>query len=164
MSPSSSCLSFETSLTTSPLSTVELFHLGSWRVEETTYLGRLFSLSAHSPGRDDHRTANHSSLRRPSRKASVRSASSLSILAHAARSLSPTSTNQPPRVKPSLPSGSWTTPSTDTFVLITIFPISVFLSLVLAAPAAGSGAGGENRCPRVPLHLALLSSVPGAVR
>jgi len=55
MSPFSSCFSFETSLTTSPLRTVELFHFGSWRVEDTTYLPRLFNLSAHSPVRDAHR-------------------------------------------------------------------------------------------------------------
>ena len=46
MSPASSCFSFETSLTTSPLRTVELLHSGSCRVEDTTYLGMLFSLSA----------------------------------------------------------------------------------------------------------------------
>jgi hypothetical protein len=55
MSPASSCFSFETSFTTSPASTVELLHLGSWRVEDTTYLGRLFILSASSPLRDAHR-------------------------------------------------------------------------------------------------------------
>ncbi len=60
ISPSSSCFSFETSTTTSPSSTVELFHAGSSRVEDTTYLGRLFSLSANSPLRDGHRAANHS--------------------------------------------------------------------------------------------------------
>src|SRR5260221_10912805 len=123
MSPSSSRFSFETSLTTSPRSTVELFHLGSWRVADTTYLGRLFNLSAHSPVRDTHRVANHSSLRRPSRRASVPSASSSSTLAHSSRSLSPNWPNQPPSLKPSSPSGSWTTPSSETFVLITIFPI-----------------------------------------
>src|SRR6266852_9009665 len=101
MSPASSCFSFETSVTTSPLSTaplrtVELFHLGSSRVEDTTYLGRLFSLSAHSPLRDSHRAANHSSLRRPSSRASVCSASSSETLAHSSRSLPPNSPNQPP--------------------------------------------------------------------
>src|SRR5258708_38777305 len=89
MSPFSSCFSFETSLTTSPLRTVELFHFGSWRVEDTTYLGRLFNLSAHSPVRDAHRVANHSSLRRPSRRASVPSASSSSTLAHSFEVLAP---------------------------------------------------------------------------
>jgi hypothetical protein len=38
MSPLSFRLSFETASTTSPSSTVELFHSGSSRVEETTYL------------------------------------------------------------------------------------------------------------------------------
>src|SRR5437763_8554421 len=101
MSPSSSCFSFETSFTTSPLSTVELLHLGSWRVEDTTYLGRLFNLSAHSPLRDSHRAPNHSSLRRPRSSASVPTASSSSSLAHASRSLPPNWPNQPPSLKPS---------------------------------------------------------------
>src|ERR1700730_8485120 len=118
MSPFSSCFSFETSLTTSPLRTVELFHLGSWRVEDTTYLGRPFSLSAHSPVRDAHRVANHSSLRRPSSRACAPSASSSEILPHASRSFPPNRPNQPPCLKPSLPSGSSTTPSSVTFVLM----------------------------------------------
>src|SRR6478752_4044537 len=46
MSPSSSCFSFETASAASPVRTVALVHLGSSRVEDTTYLGRLFSLSA----------------------------------------------------------------------------------------------------------------------
>src|SRR5258708_24093979 len=127
MSPSSSRFNFDTSLTTSPLSTVPLPHLGLSRVEDTTYLGRLFSRSAHSSVRDSHRVANHSSLRRPSSRAVVPSASSSMGLLHSARSLPPNSTNQPPSRKPSLPSGSWTTPSSDTFVLITIFPMAVLL-------------------------------------
>src|SRR5258708_32629369 len=98
MSPFSSCFSFETSLTTSPLRTIELFHFGSWRVEDTTYLGRLFNLSAHSPVRDAHRVANHSSLRRPSRRASVPRAPSSSTLPHSARSVPPTCPNKPPRL------------------------------------------------------------------
>jgi hypothetical protein len=60
ISPSSSCFSFETSLTTSPFRTVELFQSGASRVEDTTYLGRLFNLSANSPLRDGHREASHS--------------------------------------------------------------------------------------------------------
>ena len=60
MSPSSSCFSFETSFTTSPFRTVELFQSGSSRVEDTTYLGRLFNLSANSPLRDGHRAAKNS--------------------------------------------------------------------------------------------------------
>src|SRR5215469_8829220 len=53
MSSSSSCFSLVTSSTTLPVSTVTLVHLGSWRVADTTYLGRLFSRSAHSPGSDE---------------------------------------------------------------------------------------------------------------
>ena len=112
---------FVTSSTTLPLRTVTLVHLGSSRVEDTTYLGRLFNRSAHSPGRDAHRAPNHSSLRRPSSRAAVRSASAYSTLPHSSRSLPPSWTNQPPSLKPSSPSGSWTTPSSETFVLITIF-------------------------------------------
>src|ERR1700727_940874 len=134
MSPSSSCFRLVTSSTTSPFRTVTLVHLGSARVADTTYLGRLFSRSAHSPGRDAHRVPNHSSLRRPSNRASVRSASSYSTLPHSSRSLPPSWTNQPPSLKPSSPSGSWTTPSRDTLVLITIFPISVLPWLCCELP------------------------------
>src|ERR1700730_866697 len=140
MSPSSSCFSLVTSSTTSPFRTVTLVQLGSSRVEDTTYLGRLFSRSAHSPGRDAHRVPNHSSLRRPSSRASVCSASAYETLPHSSRSLPPYWTNQPPSSKPSWPSGSWTTPSRDTFVLMTIFPMSVLpllccqLPLELSAP------------------------------
>src|SRR4029077_18809887 len=55
ISPSMCCFSVETSLSTSPLRTVELFQAGLARVADTTYLGRLFSLSASSPLRDGHR-------------------------------------------------------------------------------------------------------------
>src|SRR5580700_10005632 len=134
MSPSSSCFSLVPSSTTFPFMPVTLVHLGSWRVEDTTYLGRLFSRSAHSPGLDAHRAANHSSLRRPSSSAAVRSASAYSTLPHSSRSLPPSWTNQPPRLKPSSPSGSWTTPSSETFVLITIFPISVLPLLCCQLP------------------------------
>src|SRR5437764_13946567 len=127
MSPSSSCFSFETSSATSPVRTVALVHLGSSRVEDTTYLGRLFSLSAQSPLRDSQRAANHSSLRRPSSRASAPSASSSSILTHASRSLAPIWPNQPPCLKPSSPVASWATPSSEPFSLTTIFPISVLL-------------------------------------
>ena len=60
MSPPGSCLSFATSSTTSPLSTVELFHSGSSRVEETTYLGMLLNLSANSPSLDGQASAKPS--------------------------------------------------------------------------------------------------------
>src|ERR1700678_1541260 len=125
MSPSNCCLSLVTSSTTLPVRTVTLVHLGSARVADTTYLGRLFSRSAHSPGREAQRAPNHSSLRRPSSRAAAPSASAYSTLPHSSRSSPPDWTNQPPRLKPSLPSGSWTTPSSDTFVAMTIFPISV---------------------------------------
>src|SRR5207253_2692571 len=58
MSPSMCCFSVETSLSTSPLRTVELSQVGLARVADTTYLGRLFSLSASSPLRDGHRAAS----------------------------------------------------------------------------------------------------------
>src|SRR5208282_5020773 len=125
--------SFETSFTTSPFRTVELLHSGFTRVEDTTYLGRPFSLSAHSPLRPVHRGPKYSSLRRPSSRASAPSASSNSTLAHSSRSLSPTWPNQPPCLKPSSPVESWTTPSSETFSLITILPMSVLLWLALSA-------------------------------
>src|SRR5258708_33310007 len=144
MSPSSSCFSLATSSTTLPFRTVTLVHLASSRVEDTTYLGRLFSRSAHSPGRDAHRVPNHSSLRRPSSRAAVRSASAYSTLPHSSRSLPPSWTNQPPSLKPSSPSGSWTTPSSETFVLITIFPILVLPLLCCQLPPdAGAAAPGK---------------------
>src|SRR5215472_14716265 len=82
MSPSTSCFNLVTSSTTPPLRTVTLVHLGSCRVEDTTYLGRLFNRSAHSPGRAAHRAPNHSSLRRPSSRAAVFRASVYSALPH----------------------------------------------------------------------------------
>jgi len=60
MSPPGARRSFETSSTTSPSSTVELFHPGSRRVEETTYLGMLLNLSANSPSLDGQAAANPS--------------------------------------------------------------------------------------------------------
>src|SRR5487761_263252 len=151
MSPSSSCFSLVTSSTTSPFRTVTLVHLGSSRVADTTYLGRLFSRSAHSPGRDAHRDPNHSSLRRPSSRASVRSASSYSTLPHSSRSWPPSWTNQPPSLKPSPPSGSWTTPSSDTFVLMTIFPMSVLPSLCCQlSPVVDTARSRKWRPPTAP--------------
>src|SRR6266568_3590672 len=149
MSPPSSRFSLVTSSTTLPFRTVTLVHLGSSRVEDTTYLGRLFSRSAHSPGREAHRVPNHSSLRRPSR-----SASAYSTLPHSSRSLPPSWANQPPSLKPSAPSGSWTTPSSETFVLITIFPIPVLPWLALSATTRcrrrGAGKVGARRPPSSP--------------
>ena len=60
ISPSSSSFSFETSFTTSPASTVELFQSGSSKVEDTTYLGMSFNLSASSPLLDGQRAARNS--------------------------------------------------------------------------------------------------------
>ena len=60
MSPASCCFSFETSLTASPLSSSECPARGPWRVEDTTYLGLLFSLSARALIRDGHRAAKNS--------------------------------------------------------------------------------------------------------
>src|SRR6516165_7143965 len=127
MSPSIACFSLETSMTTSPLSTLALDHLGSCRVDDTTYLGRLVNRSAHWPVLPNHRAANHSSLFRPSRMASDCSASSVSTLAHPSRSWPPNWPNQPPCADPSWPSGSWTTPSSETLVATTIFPMSILL-------------------------------------
>src|SRR6266508_6066866 len=97
-------------------------------MDDTTYLGRLFNLSAHSPLRVDHRAPKYSSVRRPNSRASAPSASASSTLAHASRSLSRNWSNQPPCLKPSSPVGSSTTPSSETFSLITILPISGLLS------------------------------------
>ena len=58
--PVYSCFSFETTFSALPFSTVELFQSGCSRVDDTTYLGRLFNLSAKSPLRDGHRAASHS--------------------------------------------------------------------------------------------------------
>src|ERR1700749_3413799 len=123
MSPSISRLSRDTSLTTSPTRTVELFQTGSTSVVDTTYLGSRLSRSAHGPRRPFHRRPKKSSLLRPSNTASALIASSYSVVAHASRSASLISSNQPPRVKPCSPVGSWSTPSCVTFSLTTIFPM-----------------------------------------
>src|SRR5256885_9963569 len=156
MSPCTLCFSFETSSTTSPCRIVELFHLGSRRVADTTYLGRLFNLSAHSPVRDAHRAANHSSLRRPSSRASVASASSRKKRAHSSRSWSEIWPNQLSGLKRSAPVGSsnWTTPSSETFSLTTIFPISALPFVVWSATTeidtARSGTGRRPTAPFAP--------------
>src|SRR6185437_10549528 len=125
MSPVISRFSRVTSVTRSPLSTVALVQLGRSRVADMTYLGRLFSWFAHSSVLVAQRVANHSSLRRPSSRAAVPSASSYKTLPHSVRSSPPERRNQPPSRNPSLPSGSSTMPSTEQFVLITIFPMAV---------------------------------------
>src|SRR5436190_2374120 len=146
ISPSSSRFSFETSLTTSPLSTVELFQAGSSRVEDTTYFGMPFNLSASSLLRDGHRAARNSYIRRPNSWASAPSASSSNTLPASSRPRSPTRPTQPPRAKPSTPAGSCTTPSTDTFSLTTIFAITVLPSSdyfqLRSETAANSNASG----------------------
>src|SRR6478736_6604199 len=122
ISPSTFCLNFETSLTTSPVRTVELIQTGSSSVDETTYLGRLFSLSAHSPSRGFHREPKYSSLRRPRSKAEAPSASSSPRPAQSSRSPFRYCWNQPPCLEPSSPVGSPMTPSSETFSLIRILP------------------------------------------
>src|SRR5215217_687891 len=76
--------------------------------------------------------------------ASVPSASSSRTWAAASRPRSPTRPTQPPRWKPSSPAGSWMTPSSETFSLMMIFPISVLLWLALSATTdAGAAAPGK---------------------
>ena len=62
MSPSWASFSFATSAGRSALITVELFHSGSVRVEETTYLGMLLNLAANpaSSSRDGQASAKPS--------------------------------------------------------------------------------------------------------
>jgi hypothetical protein len=54
------CFSLDTSPTASPRSSLELFQSRFSRLEDTTYLGMPFNLSANSPVRDGQRAANHS--------------------------------------------------------------------------------------------------------
>src|SRR6202020_1884957 len=123
ISPSICCFSCDTSVTTSPLRTVALVHLGSSRVEDTTYFGRLFNLSTHSPLWDGDRVPKYSSLRRPNSSASAPCASASSTSVHASQSRPMNCTNQPPCLNPCSPLGSSTTPSSETFWLTPIFPI-----------------------------------------
>src|ERR1700744_1474150 len=111
MSPSTSWRSVVTSSTTSPFSTVTLLHTGSVSVADTTYLGRLFNLSAQSPLRDPHHDPKYASAPLPSNSARVVSASANSTLSHASASVPRNWSNQPPCRKPSSPVGSSTTPS-----------------------------------------------------
>src|SRR5579875_2619254 len=127
ISPSVCCFSFETSLRTSPFRTVTLVHLGSSSILDTTYLGRLFNVSAHSPLADDQRGPKYASVPRPISSASAPCASASSTAAHAPRSWPMNCSNQPPCLNPSSPVGSSTTPSRETFSLTTIFPILVLL-------------------------------------
>src|SRR5271156_4101482 len=100
MLPSTSPFSFVTAVTTSPERTAPVPQRGAETVEDTTYLGRPFKRSAHSPDRDNHRSANHASVRRPSSNASVRNASSNMTLPHSSRSVPPNLGNQPPKGSP----------------------------------------------------------------
>src|SRR5512132_4076506 len=76
--------------------------------------------------------------------ASVPSASSSRTWAASSRPRSPTRPTQPPRWKPSSPAGSWMTPSSETFSLMMIFPISLLLWLALSATTdAGAAAPGK---------------------
>src|SRR5438445_4933633 len=101
MSPSRLRFSAEISSTASRSSTVVLLHWGRSSVDDTTYLGRLFILSAHwrltrSPI-DGAREANHSKLLLPSNSASAARTSFVSLTTHSSRSLPPTNWwNQPP--------------------------------------------------------------------
>src|ERR1700674_335445 len=123
MSPPGFCLSLETSLTTSPLSTVELFHSALSRVEETTYLGMPLNLSANSPSSDGQALANPWYVTRPSSSASELRVS-LSLK-------SPTSSpcaitkDHPACLKPESPPGSSMTPSSETNSVTTIRPILI---------------------------------------
>src|SRR6185295_6058226 len=132
MSPSCRSLSFATSAATSPVRTVELFHSGSVRVEETTYLGMLLNLSAKptSSVLDGHAAAKPSYVTRPSSRASdEKTSSTLNLSPSSPRAISKL---QPPYLKLSEPPGSSTTPSSDTNSVTTIrptcFPPSVRVS------------------------------------
>src|SRR3954468_2206881 len=107
MSPSTFCLSFETSVATSPFRTVEFFQTGTSSVDDTMYLGMLFSRSKYSPLRDGVGDPNHSSLRRPSSNALARNALLVRGLNHGSGSLPANCFHQPPRLNPSSPPGSW---------------------------------------------------------
>src|ERR671937_748620 len=81
MSPFRRCLSRETSSTTLPESTVELFQSAFLSVEEMTYFGMLLNLSAKgSPFLDGQAPAKPSYVTGPSKRASAsRSWSSLNL-------------------------------------------------------------------------------------
>src|SRR6266536_2393789 len=130
MSPSCSCFSFATSSATSPFSTVELFHSGASRVEETTYLGMALNLSANSPSLDGQASAKPSYVTRPSNRATdERASSSLNLSPSSPRLISKL---QPPYLKSSAPPGSSMTPSSDTNSVTTILPTCPSFSLTVA--------------------------------
>src|SRR6266540_961417 len=78
--------------------------------------------------------------------ASVPSASSSATLAASLRLRSPIRPTQPPSLKLSTPAGSWITPSSVMFSLITIFPISVLVLWVLSGRTNGCGCGRLPTC------------------
>src|SRR5258708_25957702 len=132
MSPLDSCLSFETRATTSPLSTVELFHSAFSRVEETTYLGMLLNLSANSFFMDGQAAAKPSYVTRPSSSASLlRVSSSLNLSPSFPRSILKV---QPACLKPTPPPGASITPSSETNSVTTILPILILLHAVVSRP------------------------------
>src|SRR5258708_15231003 len=132
MSPSNTCLSFETSVATSPLSTVELFHSAFSRVEETTYLGMLLNLSAKSFFADGQAAAKPSYVTRPSSSASLlRVSSSLNLSPSCPRSILKV---QPACLKPTPPPGASITPSSETNSVTTILPILILLHAVFSRP------------------------------
>src|SRR3954447_262822 len=110
-SPSYWSRSFGTSLATSPITCV-LFQDGSESVDDTTYLGMPLNLSANSPSRDGHASANPSYVLRPSSSASLFIVSStLKPSPSSPRSISNV---QPPYLNSSEPPGSSMTPSSET--------------------------------------------------
>src|SRR6266511_3959230 len=120
ISPSCSCFSFATSSATSHLSTVELPHSGSSRVEETTYLGMVLNLSANSPSLDGQAFAKPSYVTRPSSRASEESVSSSLNLSPSSPRL--TSKLQPPYLKSAVIAVASTTLFNDMHSLTAILP------------------------------------------
>src|SRR6266566_1920959 len=76
--------------------------------------------------------------------------------------------SQPPSLKPSTPAGSWMTPSSETFSLMTILPIAVLLPVGLAGYSVIALATGRpgvptpsSHCPCKPTSMSL-RGWPGA--
>ena len=113
--------------TTSPFSTVELVHSGSSSVEDTTYLGRPFNRSAHSPLREPARP--RTTRRCAGRAAGPRRASASSSTTWPTPRGPPTELAEPAAVPEALlAAGSWTTPSSETFCADHDLSHSVLLS------------------------------------
>src|SRR5215207_6806241 len=125
MSPSSSCFSFETSLSGSPVpSSCSRRDLRGSRTRRTWA-----DCSTCPPTR----RCGMPSAKRTTRSCAGRRAAPrcpaprrTSVLTHSSPARS--KSNQPPCLKPSSPDGSWMTPSSVTFALMTIFPMSILLS------------------------------------